>query len=267
MRRLTLSLTLAIFASALASPFGASAAMTGSTYPAAQVGYLSYSPPGIKFGSGSTFQVKKWRNWGKRKAVGTGTLCDHCNTSYGLRAKGKIVLSRPKACGVDHVYTTYRLQFKGSQRRKAGFWRKARVVARTATLGCRGSGENTRVHLPSNWDVVADYPVTSDFEPLFAPGEFYPSRRLTVGSISGWSGWGGPLATTAATASVYDYWPECGNDGECARAVPVTVTASDPGHCWTWLIYRSLSVQPVFVSPSFTGWFAQIEGRSVKCQD
>lgn len=262
------ALMLVSIACVLALAPSASAAPTASTYPAAGVGYLSYRPSGIKFGSGSTFSVKRWKNWGSTKAVGTGFLCDHCsNKSYGIRVTGKIVLGSKKSCGVDQVYTTYRLSFKGKQKRKAGFWRKAKVTSKLAMLGCKPGGSNFGVHMPTNWDVLEDYPVASDFEPKPTPAQFFPTRRLFVESVGAWTGWGGPSATAVGTAKVYDYWPECADEGECARSVPVSATVSDLGHCGTYLTYRQTAVQPLIADPSFAGWSDNLFRWSVPCQD
>lgn len=272
MPRLTAAVVLAALVAVAISggiaPSNARAAAVASTYPTAEVGLLSYSPTSLKFGSGSMFHVKRWRNWGKGKAVGIGYFCDHCNLKRPyVRAKGKLILGRAKNCGADRIYTTYRLAFKGTQRRKAKWWLGTRVRTTAKKLGCGSGGTNARAFMPSYWNIDAEYLSTEDFVPRFAPAEQYLTSSISVRSTSAWAGWGSPATSSSGTATVLDAWPECVGGADCARTVAVTTTASDLGHCGTHLIYRHVSVQPIIADPSFAGWSDSLQTRSVSCFD
>ncbi|MGH2958834.1 MAG: hypothetical protein ACRDKE_04470 [Solirubrobacterales bacterium] len=250
------------------APSNARAAAVASIYPPAEVGLLSYSPSSLKFGSGSMFHVKRWRNWGKAKAVGIGYFCDHCNLKRPyVRAKGKLVLGGAKNCGADRIYTTYRLAFKGTQRRKAKWWLGTKVRTSAKKFGCGPGGTNAQAFMPSYWNVAAEYLSEEDFLPRFAPAEQYLSSSISVKSSSAWAGWGTPATTASGAATIYDAWPECAGGADCARTVTVAMTASDLGHCGTHLMYRQVSVQPIVADPSFAGWSDSLQTRSVSCFD
>lgn len=250
----------------------ATAGTAASLYPSASYGPLAYKPKSIKFGSGTGFHVRSWKRWGRSKAVGRGYLCDHCaSPSIAIRAKGKLILGSPKFCGVDRVYTTYRLSFKGRQKRRAKYWRNTRVRARWSVLGCRSGDTNAQVHIPSNWDVVSGEYTASieDFSPQPQPASFAPTRRMTVELTGPWSNWGAPVTTAIGTAKYWDTWPECSEDNpECERAAPVSITATDLGHCGTYLTYRQVSVKQLLPNPSLYDWEDSLHGwGGMTCND
>ncbi len=269
MRRVRRTTTVAILAASLiaAAAPQAQAGTVASVYPIAEYGPLSYRPTAIKFGSGSTFRVSKWKDWGRTKAVGTGYLCDHCYNRGGIRASGKIILGSKKVCGADRVYTTFRLSFKGRQKRKAGFWKRMRARSKYAVLGCGSGGSNARVHLPAEWSSSAEYPTMQDFLPRFKPFTVVANNWLSVNLVGQWSGWGTATASATATAEAYGTWPECEDGGECERSFSVNLLATDPGHCGAYLTYRRLSIAATNPADSFSGWLGQLQNRSVTCQD
>lgn len=248
---LAIALVLALCA-IWAVPGRAQATALVSIYPTVDLPNIEARPETVKLGSGSGWWNLRWRSWGAAKAVASGELRDHASQSYGFKARGKLVLSRPRSCGLDTVYTRIRHVFRGRQKRRTRYWRNTRIRFSMKNLDCPDRAN--QVFAPT---VLAQLPLFTPVERTVP--EVQPSRIILnndAGLLNiAWSTWGGATAIGTGTSSTSSFYAECEIDTQCERTANATVTLSEPMSCGEGIVYGRVSFveqPPGWTTPPFS---------------